>query len=238
MESRRKRHGGLVILGTLWVTANQIAAGVTAAPAGAVPIRSQQFEIDYRLSEGVQPIESVVLWYTRDDGQTWRQHGADADRTPPVVFAASEEGRYGFFVVVRNAAGASSPDPAVGTPPLLSAFVDYTPPLAQLRFVQPAPDFPRPRELMICWTAYDAHLPSQPVALSFRRTGETTWTPIVKRIANTGRYDWPVPPAVVGTVHVKLTVRDRVGHVSESVSQAVPLAAATTQPTPAVSTTR
>ena len=141
-------------------------------------------------------------------------NGAGKSTTMKILsgFLAPSEGLYGFYVVLRNAYGASSPAPTAETEAQRWVLVDFTLPVVQVQDARLDSSPATSRRVQLRWSAYDAHLPPRPVWLHYRTENEANWTPIVERLTNHGRYDWDVPDSVSGHVWIKLTVRDRVGH--------------------------
>lgn len=206
------RHGCLLVV-----------SAVTAAAVGAPPpgphiarVRSKVFDIGYRVNEGALPLESVRLWYTRDKGASWQLYGQDDDRQPPLAFNAPEEGLYGFYLVVTNAAGSSGPEPSGDTEPLQWVYVDYTPPIVQLHRPRIDPRAADSGTVSIRWTALDAHLPPRPIELAYRLAPDGKWQVIAGNLANTGRYDWRVPKDLQGRVVTRITVADLGGNTVEA----------------------
>ena len=190
-----------------------VAAGTVLGASGdAVVSQSRNLEIHYTVNELALPLDSVQLWYTADHGETWRSYGFDEDRQSPVAFLAPAEGRFGFFVVVANAAGRSSAPPNKLTQPQQWAFVDDTPPVVQLHDLRATTSLGQ-RMVEIRWTAIDAHLPARPVGIRYRRPPETGWHQVTPDpIANTGRYDWRLPDEITGPLAIRVTVVDKGGH--------------------------
>lgn len=190
-------------------------AGCLVCPAfGDVPlqVRSQVLEIEYKVDESALPLESAQLWYTLDQGQSWKLYGSDDDRQSPIVFNATVEGNYGFYFVLRNTVGASSAGPSPGTQPQLQAFVDYTPPVVQLHDLRQTTLLGQ-RVVQIRWTAIDTNLTSRPVEILYQRPPDETWYPVASEpLSNTGRYDWRLPEDSLGTIAIRLTVADMGGH--------------------------
>ncbi len=87
------------------------AASVTG-PGGecAAPVR-----LEMRLEPSLSPIRQLVLYVSRDGGNSWVQHGAfDASG---VNFHPSAPGDYGLYLVARSEVGLQGEPPAAGTPP-------------------------------------------------------------------------------------------------------------------------
>ena len=209
----RSDRGGVVIgsvaWGLTWAGAVAVCANTASNP---VTVQSQRFDVHYNVSPTSAPLTSVELWYTADRGKTWHRFGDDTDRRSPVQFLAPREGLLGLFIVLRNRFGASSESPTSETRPQQWVFVDYTPPVLQIQEVRVARTAAGERTVQLRWSAWDTHLPARPIDVSYRVAEETTWTPIARRLANLGRYDWVVPAAVTGPVWIRLSVRDRGGH--------------------------
>ena len=69
----------------------------------------------------------------------------------------------------------------------------------------------------ITWTATDANLATNPIALDYSKDGGTTWTSITTGTANTGSYSWT--PALDGSNYfVRVTASDTAGHSGQGVS--------------------
>ena len=65
----------------------------------------------------------------------------------------------------------------------------------------------------IRWTAVDAHLDARPVKITYQQPPSETWQPVTEGLlANTGRYDWPLPTGLSGSVAIRLCVTDRGNH--------------------------
>ncbi len=204
------------------------ALSIQAASAAAEPIsvRSQQLALHYHFAGG-GPSTRVVLWYTRDRGATWHRYGEDPDGRSPFVFEAPAEGLYGFILIADDGSRASAPDPKPHDPPQRWVFVDYTPPLLQWHAIEPDEDFATRRILRLRWTAYDDHLLSRPIAIAYQHSVDQQWQTIAEDLANTGRYDWTVPAELTGQVTLRITARDRGGHVVERLYGPLRLSGAT-----------
>lgn len=189
------------------------AAAVASPVPGVQSVSTCRLRIVYGVNPAALPLESVTLWYTKDLGQTWERYGEDDDLRSPIIFEATDEGLYGFYPVVRNAAGASSPDPVAGTKPLQQVLVDLRRPLVQAHSAV-VKEAGGKRVVQIRWTAYDAHFGPRPITLEYRPMLEVWWRTIARAVANEERYEWEVPQKVVGEVAIRLTARDAAGNVA------------------------
>ena len=178
----------------------------------------KQFNLDYEVTEGTRAkLSAVELWVTQDSGQSWRYLCDDPDLTPPILVELPKEGIYGFRLVLRSAAGLSYGPPQSGDAPEMLVEVDWTPPLAQL--FEPIPDPQRPRTLVIAWKASDRNLSPNPITLEWSEHPGGPWNLIgPPSLPNSGRFDWQMPDGLPYNVHMKLSVRDTAGNVSEAVT--------------------
>ena len=183
--------------------------------------QARQFDIAYKVNEGAQPVESVDLWYTFDEGKTWHMYGRDGDSISPMRFSAPQEGLCGLYFVIRNAVGVSSVPPVAETEPQLWIFIDFTPPIGQMH--SPELDFlpADQRTMKIQWTAIDANLSSRPIDLAYRSLPNGDWIDVRHKLPNSSRYDWRIPKELTGEIMMRLTVRDRGGHQTQSATSAI-----------------
>jgi len=205
-----------------------LVRGALPPPDAEVPrIGVREFHIHYQVAEPTD-VRDVELWYTPDCGNTWLRYESESpQRSSPLSFVAPREGLYGFLVIVRNEAGASSPPPTRQTEPQQWCFVDWTPPLLQFHTVQKDAMFTASRRVLLRWTAYDAHLLDRPIDLYYLLADQPLWIPIEQHLPNSGRYDWRVPDSIGGRMIIKLVVADRGGHVVERFSEPLRIDAAT-----------
>lgn len=201
--------------------ASQPVSGLSV-PGAPILARSQVIELDYRTSGAGSSVE-IDLWYTRDRAVTWQRYGSDHDRQSPIEFTAPAEGLYGFFLVVKEGERASSGAPQSGQAPHRWVFIDYTPPLVQWTGVEPNDDFIHRRSVQLRWIAHDDHLCNRPVSLDYQCSVDQQWQVIERDLPNNGRYDWTVPATVSAQLTLRLTVRDRGGHVVERLLGPMPL---------------
>jgi len=196
----------------------------------AVTVHTPHVEIDYAVNRDAYPIEDVEVWYTEDQGATWRLFGHDDDLRSPAVFTAPGEGLFGVFVIVRNATGPSSQPPTSATAAHRWIFVDSTPPVVQLHALRET-TFQGERVILIRWTAIDTLLPQRPIELQYQTQAGPDWHAITPEpLPNTGQYDWQVPAGVT-TVALRAVVQDRGGHRTVSEPRTISLMPPAVQPT-------
>jgi hypothetical protein len=217
-------------------------------PAAQLPppryLPTTRFELSYRVEvEGSSKVARVDLWVTRDDGRTWRpwsQHPG----TDPVVRVnlgtpenRQPEGPYGFRLVSVSGAGLSDAPPAPGDAPEFRAVVDLTKPVVKI--FRPDPDPAAPDAVVLLWWAGDANFGDDPITIEWSDPATPgTWRPVAgppggdfpvqqvgalapstsRRLPNTGRYSWRVPPGLPPRVLLKVSARDAAGNVTEEVT--------------------
>jgi hypothetical protein len=191
-----------------------------ALPAGVQPrwVNSRRFEMEYDISSAsLDSLAKVELWQTRDGGQTWALNGRDDDKRSPHRIEVTDDGVFGFRMVVETVGGLRSAEPRSGDMPDVWIGVDTAKPNVQLLPIEPGKDA-TPGQLTIRWQAEDLHLGLRPVTLSFAVDQAGPWSSIASGLDNTGRYDWRVDSRVPGKVYLRVEVRDEAGNVAQAVS--------------------
>lgn len=219
------------------------AAGAPAAELARTQVVSTlRFDLNYHVDQrGPSGIQRVDLWATRDDGRTWvwwSQHPGN-DPTLRVNLGipsnTQPEGPYGFRIVPVSGAGLSEATPVAGDAPDIRLVVDVTAPA--VRIFPPASDPADPTSLVLQWEATDRNFGDDPIALEWSDNPAGPWRPVAgaadgpvvqvgalgptaaRRVANTGRYAWRVPPGVPPRVYLKVTARDAAGNATEQVTR-------------------
>ncbi len=195
-------------------------------PAGQRPrlTNSRHLNLDYDI-EAVDPsgVAKVELWFTRDGGQTWTKGGEDEDKQSPFTIEATEEGVYGFRIVIASNGGLSSDPPQPGDAADIWIGVDVTPPIAEIISV-PFGVKDRAGQLAINWRAQDEHLAARPIKLEYSDQPNGPWTTIAADLPNTGQYHWQVNADVPEKIYLQLEVRDDAGNVqTDRIDRAIDL---------------
>jgi tetratricopeptide (TPR) repeat protein len=136
-------------------------------------------------------------------------------------FTAESDGLYGFFIVLCNAAGATSPPPTSGTAPQQWIRVDREAPIVQILAVRPDEHFGLNRELTIRWTAEDADLPDRPVSLHYRSEKTRSYRLIAELLEPIGSFRWTAPEDLATPFSIKVTAIDRAGNTGRSVASEI-----------------
>lgn len=179
---------------------------------------SPRIEVNYAVrGAGPAGIGKVELWYTQDNGETWKLFGEDPDKTPPFEVELPSEGRYGLQVVVSSLAGLGQRPPRPGDVPQLVIEVDSTAPTGEL--YQPIPDTQSGKDrLWLHWSATDKHLPPNPVSLYYATEPNGDLYEIVTGLPAEGRYSWQVPKDIPYQVYLVMITKDMANNVSRAVT--------------------
>ncbi len=185
-------------------------------------IGSKQFRLNYGI-DAIDPsgVARVDLWMTRDGGQTWNSWGNDADNTSPFPVEVTEEGRYGFRIVVHSRDGLTGRGPASGDKADIWVHVDTQSPLTQIVSV-PYGRGPEAGRLAINYRVADPHLTLRPINISYSSNPDGPWTAIGEGLRNEERFLWKPTSNVPDRIFLRLEARDRAGNVGvHQLSQAI-----------------
>ncbi len=189
-------------------------------------------------SSGSGPITGVDLWYcvvpaqdgaaprSGPAGRNWlldqgRYGGGDSPSAGidgPIVFDAESDGFYGFYIVLRNAAGVSAPPPEPETAPQKWVRVDRRAPDVQVLTLRPDAHFQDNRDVHIRWSAQDGNLPNRPVKLHYRSAQTKTYRLIADLLEAGGSYRWTVPESISGRIELKVSAADRAGNTGRYIA--------------------
>jgi hypothetical protein len=185
-------------------------------PANGVPrqvINTTRASLDYRIDQvGPSGVGKVEVWLTSDNGNSWQMRCEDMDRRSPAEFdLPANDGVYGVRVVITNGNGFGGHAPVAGDQPHCWIEVDTTPPVVQLREIEPVTTG---GTIDIRWTASDKNLGNEPVALYYATRKEGPWVPMARNLKNDGLYHWAFPRDVGSQFFVRIEVSDAVGNVT------------------------
>ena len=176
-------------------------------------IGSNRFRLNYGI-DAIDPsgVDKVVLWVTRNDGQTWKTWGTDPDRRSPFPVETTEDGRYGFQIVVRSRDGLTGQGPSSGDDADIWITVDTEAPLVQITSV-PYGRGSEAGRLVINFKASDSFLTLRPIKLSYAANPAGPWEVIQDGVRNEDRYLWKVGRDVPEQIFLKIEAVDRAGNV-------------------------
>jgi hypothetical protein len=196
-------------------------------------VSSDRLSIWFQAADGATHDTRAELWYTTDGSATWQRWGDQSAGKTPIDFNAPADGLYGFFIVLKNAAGASSPPPARGTVAQQWIGVDREAPTVQILSLRPDARFDLNREIHIRWKATDAGFADRPVSIHYRCPTRKTYTLVADALGPTGEMRWTVPEDVEGKLEIKISSNDQAGNIGRCVGDKLTLRnGKITQPVP------
>lgn len=226
-----------------------VTAMTAAPPAGHPSIVEQpraqvinllRFDLNYHVEQrGPSGISRVDLWVTRDDGRSWvwwSQHdGRESALRVNLEHRSNTmpEGLYGFRLVPVSGAGLSEATPVAGDAPDMRVMVDITPPAVKI--FPPTADPAVPDAVVLQWEATDKNFGDDPITLEWAEHPAGPWRPVLsggpeltpvaggtvtaRRMMNTGKYAWRVPPGLPPKVFLKVTATDAAGNSTPQVTR-------------------
>ena len=180
-------------------------------------ISTRRFRLSYDIN-AIDPsgVGKVDLWITENQGSSWQLWGSDPDKTSPFPVEVSDEGLFGFRVVIHSRDGLTGVGPSSGDDADMWVRVDTQSPLAQITSVP----YGRGKEvgrLVINYRAADPFLTLRPVRISYSRAPQGPWTIIEDNLRNDGRYLWKVDRAVPDRIFLRIEAIDQAGNVGTHV---------------------
>jgi beta-lactamase regulating signal transducer with metallopeptidase domain len=168
-------------------------------------INRRAFRIPIRVSEERRPeVREVVLFVSRDQGQTWETHSRVKPDKDGFDFAATSDGLYYFTVAVIDQQGRQDPPDISRAPVGMQVVVDTIAPGVKLG-AGPVKD----GEVTLEWVVSDSNLDLSTLRLEIRQAGGE-WKPLPVNQAASGSFT-VTPPGPAW--EVRLTVGDRAGNV-------------------------
>ena len=154
------------------------------------------------------------VWFTNDGGQSWHHHGNDDDRVSPYLARVTDDGMYGFRLLVQSREGLTVRPPMPGDPADIWIRVDKTPPRVAIKSAVYGRGNDQGK-LTITWEAKDEDLFPNPISLLFSDAPNGPWRQIANELPNTGRYDWLVDNyRVPDGIYLQIRARDRAGNIA------------------------
>lgn len=185
-------------------------------------ISTKRFQLNYDIN-AIDPsgVGQVDLWMTRDRGQTWKLWGQDPDNVSPFPVEVSEEGIYGFRIVVRSRDGLAGRGPTRGEAADMWVQVDVTAPMVRITSV-PYGRGTEVGQLVINYAVSDANLTLRPNTVAWSTNPDGPWTTIEEDLRNAGRLLWKPARNVPSRIFLRLESIDRAGNVgAHNLEQAI-----------------
>jgi hypothetical protein len=177
-------------------------------------INTTRASLEYRIDHvGPSGVGKVEVWYTSDQGATWRRLCEDADKRSPAEFDLPGDGVYGVRVAVANGNGFGGRPPVAGDPPHVWIEVDTIAPVVHLKEIDPITNG---GPLEIQWTASDKNLTGSGINLYYAVRKEGPWQSIARGVKNDGRYKWAFPGDQGGQFFIRVEAVDQAGNVARA----------------------
>ncbi|MBU0638506.1 MAG: tetratricopeptide repeat protein [Planctomycetes bacterium] len=177
-------------------------------------------------------VDSVDYWVSLDGGQSWEAVPALGPGPTPLRYIAAGDGRYDFYIVLHNSAGASAPAPQSGTSPHTSLVVDTAAPVLQVHAAYVRCVSETERVLRAQLALVDENLTEREVRVFYRANEAGAWEDGGAAAVEDGQVAWRVPPGVGPKLDVRLLATDLAGNRASDEVANVPIIAvrATSQP--------
>ena len=159
------------------------------------------------------PVKDVELWITDDQSRTWHSEPASLVGDSTLCYTAPVDGIYGFYLILKNAAGSSSEPPSTGSKPHVRVIVDTIPPTLQVHGPATA-TMPAARagQLALRVTLIDENLGDGGGRVFYRVANETKWTDGGVATVSDGQLLWQVPAGVAGPLDLRVASTDLAGN--------------------------
>lgn len=196
---------------TATVTLALIAAWTTSAHAASPRyLASRDIVLECRPANGTV-VQAADLWMSTDGGRSWQT--VELERAGPTTlrYKAPADGRYDFYVVLRNAAGASGDPPKAGTAPITTVIVDTVPPLLQVhdcRVEYVSDEWPT---VVVRASFVEENAPKVPIHIFFRTLGKA-WLDGGPATLTDNRITWDPPESAGPVIDLRVTAKDLAGN--------------------------
>jgi hypothetical protein len=187
-----------------------------ATPPAADQVKrvgSRTFALEYDLDDADRwGVTKVVLWGTRDGGQTWRPYTRDDDQHSPLIVTVDAEGLFGFRIVAESA-GTAINTPNSGDAPELWVSVDLQRPVIELTAVERG-EGNLSDHVILRWQVADDNLETRPISLFYSSRPTGPWSAIATNLHDTGEYAWRVERHIPTRFYLRAEARDTAGNLS------------------------
>lgn len=175
-------------------------------------------------------VDQVELWASRDGGQSWEPVPAVRMGGHALRYKAPADGAYAFYLVLKNAAGASAGPPTRGCRPHMRVLVDTTAPTLQLHPEASAGPIVAGSAYKIRASLIDEHLGAGGVRVFYRTSGGGPW--VDGRQAAIGEHElvWRVPADVAGSIDLRVVATDLAGNRAVEETRGLSVAARAADP--------
>ncbi len=186
-----------------------------APPASAARfVASRDVDVAFGIA-GEAKATDARLYVSTDEGQSWRAAESRRLGERELRFRAERDGPLGLFVIVENAAGASSDPPKAGQPPHARIIIDTTAPAVQIHGAAPSAD-EASGQIAIDATVADENLNTDSLRVYFRPAAAREWTDGGRAELRDGRVRWTPPRGVPADAQLRLIAFDLAGNAGRA----------------------
>ncbi len=198
------------------VTNEELTNKPITQPSKDYPVISADtLPISYNAKDsGDAGLKEIELYYTNDEGKTWKFYGNDPDLKSPLEFKAEQDDLYGFITVATDNVGNTEPKPTPGTLPHVSVIIDREFPQVKILAPNDGDIFNVTDKQQIRWSALDTNLGPNPITLKYSIDGGKIWHDIQTKIPNTGEYQWTPPKESTLNCLVKVLAIDKASNMT------------------------
>lgn len=193
------------------IVGSALAQPATTDPLAPQYVNSREIVLSFMASADPPPVRTE-LWVSRDDGRAWIVMDHEATAAGALRVRVPEDGRYGFYLVVENAAGRSDVPPTAGARPHALVVVDTAPPVLQLHSARVAKQENGTRCLRFELSLLEEHLSEAAVRVFYRTSGTGRWFDGGVLSVCSGYSGWVVPEGAGSRLDVCIAATDRAGN--------------------------
>ena len=208
-----------------------VVIGAAALAPAAVPryVASREIVLEYTAANAAE-VADAQLWVSTDAGRTWQAAEIAQVGERTLRYLAPGDGKYDFYLVLRNAAGASAPAPAPGCTPSATILVDTVPPLFQIHAADTESDDEGHPTVAMKVTLVEENLSDTGFRVFYRTTAES-WVDGGPARLTDGRMLWSPPESAGPRVDLRTVVTDLAGNRTASDAHNVTIRQPTSAPT-------
>jgi Flp pilus assembly protein TadD len=159
------------------------------------------------------PVSKVELWVSADAGRTWQSALAVPCGEHAVRFSAPADGKYDFYVVLHNPAGASTDPPGPGSPPAATTIVDTVAPLLQIHATEVQRTDGGAWSVSLKASLIDENLSPSGIRVFYRTAGQK-WTDGGPATRADRRIVWTPPASAGPLMDLRVVATDLAGNRS------------------------
>ena len=176
-------------------------------------VSSRDVLVGFSPGNGAQ-VETIRLWVSRDGGQSWQAETPKRVSERTLRHTVPEDGWYGFYVVLENAAGSSAEPPTSGSEPHVRVVVDTVAPTLQLHAGSSQMKVAGGETLTVRLSLIDENQGEAGARVFYRTCEEGSWTDGGLARLRESELKWRVPEVLAGCVDLRLVATDLAGNRS------------------------